>query len=31
MGFAGTQTELYQKFLRRGLKEDEFIVLYADN
>jgi hypothetical protein len=31
MGAARTQTELYQKCLRRGLKDDEFIVLFADN
>jgi hypothetical protein len=31
LGLGRTQTELYQKCLRRGLKEDEFIVLYADN
>jgi hypothetical protein len=30
MGFGRTQTELYHKCLRRGLKQDEFVVLFAD-
>ena len=31
IGVGRTQTELYQKCLRRGLKEDEFVVMFADN
>jgi hypothetical protein len=30
LGVGRTQTELYEQCLRRGLKEDEFIVLFAD-
>jgi hypothetical protein len=29
-GVGRTETELYQKCLRQGLKEGEFIVLFAD-
>ncbi len=29
-GVGRTETELYQKCLRHGLTEDEFIVLFAD-
>ena len=29
-GFGRTETELYQRCLRQGLKEGEFIVLFAD-
>jgi hypothetical protein len=31
MGFASTQTELFQRCLRRGLKEHEFLVLFPDH
>ena len=31
VGSARTQTELFQSCLSRGLKEDEFIVLFADH
>ena len=31
IGFARTQTELYERCLRRGLKEDEFVILFADD
>lgn len=31
IGFARTQTELHERCLRRGFKEDEFIVLFADH
>jgi len=31
IGVGRTQTELYHKCLRRGLKEDEFVVMFADN
>jgi hypothetical protein len=31
LGCARTQTELFQRCLTRGLKEDEFIVLFADH
>jgi hypothetical protein len=30
MGIASSETALYQMCLRRGLKEDQFMVLYAD-
>jgi hypothetical protein len=30
IGFAFTQTELYQRCVRRGLNEDEFVILFAD-
>jgi hypothetical protein len=29
VGIARTQTELWERCLRRGLKEDEFVVLYV--
>ena len=31
IGFARTQTELYERCVRGGLKEDEFVVLFADH
>jgi hypothetical protein len=31
IGFARSKTELYERCLRRGFKEDEFIVLFADH
>ncbi len=31
VGFARTQTELYERCVRRGLKPDEFMVLFADH
>ena len=31
IGFAATQTDLYQECVRRGLREDEFVVLFADH
>ena len=31
LGVGRRQTHLYQKCLRRGLKAEEFIVLFADN
>jgi hypothetical protein len=30
LGFARTQTELYQRCIQRGLKEAEFIVRFID-
>lgn len=30
IGFARSQTELYERCVRRGLQEDEFVVLFAD-
>jgi hypothetical protein len=31
VGTGRSETELYEQCLRRGFKEDEFIVLFADN
>jgi len=31
IGFASSQTELYQRCVRRGLNEDEFVILFADH
>jgi hypothetical protein len=31
VGSARTQTELFQRCVGRGLKDDEFIVLFADH
>jgi len=31
IGFARPQTELYERCIHRGLKEDEFVVLFADH
>ena len=31
LGCGRSETELYQQCLRRGFKDDEFVVLYADN
>src|SRR5947209_18118808 len=31
VGAGRTQTELHQECLRRGFKEDEFVVLFANN
>ncbi|HEV3082854.1 MAG TPA: hypothetical protein VGY66_23920 [Gemmataceae bacterium] len=31
VGAGRSETQLHQECLRRGWKEDEFIVLYADN
>jgi hypothetical protein len=30
VGWGGTQTELYRRCVERGLKDTEFIVLFAD-
>ena len=30
IGFASSQTDLYERCIRRGLKDDEFVILFAD-
>jgi hypothetical protein len=30
LGFAKTQTELYQRYFKQGLKEDEFVVMHIE-
>jgi hypothetical protein len=30
LGFARTQTELYKRCVRRGYKDDEFVVMWVD-